>query len=83
MSKKLYVPEEIPEQYNYIGNITNSYFDLYDKSNVQGSSGVYYRIYYALEPDYWQAYEYQNSSYYSTNYQDEPRLSQFSQFVDN
>lgn len=69
MSKKIYVPEEIPEQYSYIGNITNSYFDLYDKSNIQGSSGVYYRVYYSFEPDYWQAYEYQNSSYYSTNYQ--------------
>ena len=37
---KIYVPEEIPNDFCYIGNITDTYFDLYDKSNIQGTSGV-------------------------------------------
>lgn len=83
MSKKLFVPEEIPEEYCFIGNITSSYFDLYDRSNIQGTSGVYYRVYYSLEPSYWQAFEYSNSSYYTTSYQEIERTDSFLARPDN
>lgn len=83
MSKKLFVPEEIPEEFIYIGNITNSYFDLYDRSNIQGSSGTYYRVFYALEPSYWQAYSYQSSQYNQTSYQAIERTDSFLARPDN
>ena len=83
MAKKIYVPEEIPEEFQYMGNITSTYFDLYDKSNIQGTSGTYYRIYYAFEPDYWQSYSYQSSQYTSTNYQTIERTDSFLARPDN
>lgn len=80
---KIYVPAEIPENYVYIGNITNTYYDLYDRANIQGTNGNYYRVYYNFEPSYWQEYEYQNSSYYSTNFQSIERTSSIFARPDN
>lgn len=65
---KIYVPDEIPDEFCYIGNITDTYFDLYDKSNIQGTSGVTYRVFYGFEPSYYEMRSYNNSSYYTTSY---------------
>ena len=63
---KFYVPSDVPEEYYYLGSLTNTYYDLYDKSNIQNTSGVYYRIYYAFDPSYWEARSYNYSQYNST-----------------
>lgn len=83
MSKKIYVPKEVPEDYIYLGNITNTYYDLYNRSNTQGTNGNYYRVFYAFEPDYWQMYSYQSSQYYETNYQPIERTDSFIARYDN
>ena len=32
MANKLYIPKDIPKEYNYLGNITDTYFALLYKS---------------------------------------------------
>lgn len=83
MSKKIYVPKEIPQEFVYIGNITNSYYDIYDRSNIQGHNGTYYRIYYSLDPSYWQAYSYSASQYNTTQYLQIDRTDSFLARSDN
>lgn len=83
MAKKIFVPAEIPQNYKYMGNITNTYFDIYDRENIRNQSGTYYRIYYGLDPSYWEQYSYTGSSYYETTYQEFERTSSFLARPDN
>lgn len=60
---KLYVPDTIPADYKYITNITNTYYDIYRLPNTSGTSGIFYRVYYALDEDIIQQNTYNHSSY--------------------
>lgn len=83
MAKKIYVPKEIPQTHFYMGNITNTYFEVYDKSNIRNQSGTYFRVYYNLDPSYFEEYSYNGSSYMETNYQPFERTDSFLARTDN
>lgn len=66
---KLYVPKEIPKEYNYLGNITDTYYDLYNKSNIQNSTSDFYRVYYNINPDLYTHNEDYYGEIFNTNFQ--------------
>lgn len=50
---KLYVPSDVPAEFCYLGNFTNTYFDLYNSANPVGSNVPYYRIYYNYDDNFY------------------------------
>lgn len=65
----LYVPKDIPKEYNYLGNVTDTYFDLYNKSNIQNSTSDYYRVFYNLSPDLYIHYQDTYGEIFNTNFE--------------
>lgn len=80
---KIYKNKDIPDDYKFIGNISDYYYDLYDKSNIQGSAGNYFRVFYGLDPDYFEFRSYSNNSYYATSFQEVETTSSFLARPDN
>lgn len=46
---KIYCSSDIPSDYIYLGNFTDTYFDLYNTNNPQGQTVDYYRVYYSYD----------------------------------
>ena len=69
MANKLYIPKDIPKEYNYLGNITDTYFDLYNKANIQNTTSDFYRIYYSISPDLYTHNEDTYGEIFNTNFQ--------------
>lgn len=65
---KIYVNSDIPSDYVYIGNFTNTYFDLYNTNNPQGQTVTYYRVYYSYDDNFSLPYVATFSNYQSYNY---------------
>lgn len=62
---KLYVPKDIPSEYVYVANITNTYYDLYNTNDIAGKTVDYIRVYYALDDDLYLTFR-QTYSQYNT-----------------
>lgn len=58
---------DIPKNYKYIRNVTDSYFDLYNVSTLQYNRTYdFYRVYYTISPGFYQLYNTTYTSQYST-----------------
>lgn len=65
---KMYVPAEIPQDYKYLGNMTNTYFDLYNTNNPRGQSVNYYRVFYSYDDNFNLVYSQTYSQYQDYNF---------------
>lgn len=65
---KMYVNENIPSQFKYLGNMTNTYFDLYDTNNPAGRTVQYYRVFYSYDDNFYIQYQQTYGSYNQYDY---------------
>ena len=74
MKDKLYVNEDIPEEYKYM-DFHEEYIDIYNKSSFRDETTTVYRIYHCISPNTYYSYEKTFGSYQTYTYQEYPRTS--------
>lgn len=65
---KMYVNSDIPSEYKYLGNMTNTYFDLYNTNNPRGQTVQYYRVFYSYDDNFSLQYQQTYSQYQDYNF---------------
>ena len=65
---KMYVPDNIPQEYHFLGNMTNTYFDLYNTNNPRGQTVQYYRVFYSYDDNFSLQYQQTYGSYQDYNF---------------
>lgn len=75
MPDKLYVSDEIPENYKYM-DFHEEYIDLYNKPSFRDETTTVYRIYHSISPNTYYTYSKSFNNYNTTTYQEYPRTSE-------
>ena len=81
--KKVYVPSDVPNDYIYLGNMTNTYFDLYNTNNPQGQTVNFYRVFYSYDDNFVLQYSQTYSQYQQYNYPTIDRTTSIFQSANN
>lgn len=74
MQDKLYVNEDIPEDYKFM-DFHEDYIDIYNKSSFRDETTTVYRIYHCISPNTYYTYSKTFGNYQTYTYQEYPRTS--------